>query len=371
MKFQMNQAVKLAVLLLSGAGLAQAEDSEKWAVAKVGYVQPDDCHCLKDTEVMGVGYGAWLNARWGIEADFLRLNLQQKHGGPSGYEQALNAAALFNLRPGKKQWVPYLRAGLGLVRVPSPFTSTSEDQTRLTYHGGIGVQHPFLQHGFATFEARVSSVQTHIQRSEYSGLIGLGYRWGGTSASRSAAPNPAVNAPAPTPAPLSTVVVPPSVPAPVMAPTPAPVVAPLAVPASPAPAPVPAPPAKVILDDAVLHFANNRSEIPGEALEAIRKIAQELKHYTEQCALVVTGHTSSVGGADHNQALSLRRAKAVAEVLMAEGIPAAKISITGLGSSKPIADNATREGQARNRRVEIEVRAPGAEVRRMEVGLQH
>jgi len=347
------------MLCVIAAGLAAAPDPQKWVVGKVGYAQPDDCHCLKDTAVLGAGIGTWLSPRWGIEADYLNLRLQPKHGGPSGHEQALNGAALFNLLPGEERWIPYLRAGLGLARVPSPYTSSSDDQTRFTYHGAVGVQHPFWQHGFATLEARVASVETHIQRSEYMGLLGLGYRWGAIVPVIAAAPS--------------------SVPAPVLTPEPAPVpvVAPAPVAVSPAPEPMPvavpapAPPVKIVLDDALLHFANARAELPPEALEAIRKVARGLKGYTGAYDLVVTGYTSSLGGAAYNKALSLKRAKAVAAILVAEGIPAAKLSAQGLGSDKPLADNSTQEGQARNRRVEIEVKASGVEVRRTELGLQN
>jgi len=348
-------------ICLVASGLSASPAPQKWIQGKAGYTQPDDCHCMKDTAVFGAGVGTWLSSRWGVELDLLDLDLQKKTGGPKGKEQELAAAALFNLNPGGSQWFPYLRAGLGVARVPSPFSVTAGTVNKLAYHGGVGVQRFFGEHGLASLEARVVSVETQIQRTEYQGLLGLGYRWGATVAVPVVVTSAAA-APAPVPAP-----VPVPEPAPVVAPPPPPVPV-------PAPAPVPEPPkassTKIVLDDALLHFANDRAELPLEAVDAIRKVAQGLKAYAGQYDLVVTGHTSSLGGAAHNKALSLRRAKAVAAVLEAEGIPAAKISTQGIGPDKPIAENVTRAGQAKNRRVEIEVKAVDVEVRHTELAVQ-
>ena len=65
------------------------------------------------------------------------------------------------------------------------------------------------------------------------------------------------------------------------------------------------------------------------------------------------GHTDNVGDADANLMLSLRRAEAVVEALVARGVPRTSLIAEGYGSSRPIASNATREGRALNRRVEI------------------
>jgi OOP family OmpA-OmpF porin len=132
------------------------------------------------------------------------------------------------------------------------------------------------------------------------------------------------------------------------------VVAPPA-PEPPAPAPLPS---KIVLGDAILHFANNGAELSSEGSEAIKAVAQQLKAYQGDYSLVVGGHTSSLGSKAHNKALSLRRAESVAMVLIDSGIPASKVYTEGFGPDKPVADNKTREGQSRNRRVEIDVRTP-------------
>jgi OOP family OmpA-OmpF porin len=69
----------------------------------------------------------------------------------------------------------------------------------------------------------------------------------------------------------------------------------------------------------------------------------------------VIGHTDSDGSEEYNQALSVRRANAVKDFMVSEGIDASIIDVSGKGELSPIADNKTREGRALNRRVEIHV----------------
>lgn len=69
--------------------------------------------------------------------------------------------------------------------------------------------------------------------------------------------------------------------------------------------------------------------------------------------LQIEGHTDSVGDAAHNKALSQARAQAVMKAIVAQQIAADRLSAVGYGSSKPIADNGTEEGRAKNRRVEL------------------
>lgn len=69
--------------------------------------------------------------------------------------------------------------------------------------------------------------------------------------------------------------------------------------------------------------------------------------------ILIVGHTDSTGSADHNQALSESRAKAVGTLVAQAGIPASNIYYQGAGASRPIADNTTDTGRAKNRRVEL------------------
>lgn len=72
--------------------------------------------------------------------------------------------------------------------------------------------------------------------------------------------------------------------------------------------------------------------------------------------LLVLGHTDSIGSELYNLRLSIDRAEAVMEVLRSLGVSLARLTADGRGEAEPIADNATPEGRAINRRVEIVVR---------------
>ncbi|TDG15668.1 OmpA family protein [Seongchinamella unica] len=70
----------------------------------------------------------------------------------------------------------------------------------------------------------------------------------------------------------------------------------------------------------------------------------------------IIGHTDSVGAEDYNQQLSERRANAIRDYLVNQrNVDAGIIDVSGMGESSPVADNATTEGRAQNRRVEVRV----------------
>ena len=71
--------------------------------------------------------------------------------------------------------------------------------------------------------------------------------------------------------------------------------------------------------------------------------------------IIAVGHTDSIGSDAYNQRLSVRRSEAVKAYLVSKGIEANRIYTEGKGEKQPVADNKTREGRAKNRRVEIEV----------------
>lgn len=71
--------------------------------------------------------------------------------------------------------------------------------------------------------------------------------------------------------------------------------------------------------------------------------------------IIAVGHTDSVGSVAYNQRLSIRRAEAVKAYLVSKGIERNRVYTEGKGKSQPVADNKTKDGRAKNRRVEIEV----------------
>ena len=71
--------------------------------------------------------------------------------------------------------------------------------------------------------------------------------------------------------------------------------------------------------------------------------------------IIAIGHTDSVGSAAYNQKLSLKRAEAVKAYIISKGIEPNRVYTEGKGEKQPIADNKTKAGRSKNRRVEIEV----------------
>lgn len=99
-------------------------------------------------------------------------------------------------------------------------------------------------------------------------------------------------------------------------------------------------------------FNTNESTIKTSANSVLDSVALVAKEY-DKTRLQVVGYTDSTGNDKINQPLSERRAAAVANYLALRGVHGSRISSYGAGSSNPIASNATTEGKAQNRRVEI------------------
>jgi len=104
--------------------------------------------------------------------------------------------------------------------------------------------------------------------------------------------------------------------------------------------------------DVIFEFGS--TTLSQEVLKALSEVAEIVKKDQRWRYLRIDGHTDNVGSVKYNMELSLRRAIAVANYLITrEGLDPARIFVKGLGKSKPIADNATAEGRAQNRRFEI------------------
>ena len=100
-------------------------------------------------------------------------------------------------------------------------------------------------------------------------------------------------------------------------------------------------------------FKYNAFDFTEEAEESLIALAAYMKA-NPSVKITVSGHTDSVGNAKSNQWLSEQRANAVKKFLVGKGIKADRIKTVGYGKDKPVASNATKEGRAKNRRVEIE-----------------
>jgi len=101
-----------------------------------------------------------------------------------------------------------------------------------------------------------------------------------------------------------------------------------------------------------IRFATGKADILPESQPVIAQIATMLRE-RPQLLVGVEGHTDGTGTAAGNRVLSKARAESVVKAIAAAGIDRSRMSAAGHGQDKPVADNATEEGRARNRRVEI------------------
>ena len=101
-------------------------------------------------------------------------------------------------------------------------------------------------------------------------------------------------------------------------------------------------------------FDFDKAVLKPEGKAKLDDLAGKVKDINLEVVIAV-GHTDSTGAASYNQKLSVRRAEAVKAYLVSKGIESNRIYTEGKGLTQPVADNKTREGRAKNRRVEVEV----------------
>ena len=121
-------------------------------------------------------------------------------------------------------------------------------------------------------------------------------------------------------------------------------------------------PAKILIEDGkitileTIRFELNSAKIDRSSYSIMDQIALTFRKHQEIQRIEIGGHTDSSGPRGLNVRLSRERARAVRQYLLGRGIPPARLSATGYGPDRPIADNQTDKGRAQNRRVEFKAR---------------
>ena len=135
--------------------------------------------------------------------------------------------------------------------------------------------------------------------------------------------------------------------------------APAAAPAAPAVAPAPAPAPAAAVATKVTYAADaffdfDKSVLKPEGKAKLDDLVSKIKGVNLE-VIIAVGHTDSVGSDAYNQKLSMRRSESVKAYLVSKGVEKNRVYTEGKGEKQPVADNKTKEGRAKNRRVEIEV----------------
>lgn len=222
-------------------------------------------------------------------------------------------------------WHPFLGAGIGWAWLDGDFAgnAASNSDNQFAYQGIAGVAYDVNTNWalkaqyryFATLDTDLGPANDHnADYRNHSILVGFTYKF--------------------------------AAPAPVAAPAPAPVPA-----AAPAPAPVAAKPAAV-QKQFLVFFDFNKADITPEASKVITQAADAAKKGSVS-RVALTGHADRSGSDKYNMALSLKRANAVKDQLVKQGIPADQISVVGKGESEPLVATPDGVREPQNRRVEI------------------
>jgi OOP family OmpA-OmpF porin len=144
------------------------------------------------------------------------------------------------------------------------------------------------------------------------------------------------------------------------APQPAPQTPPPPPPPKPAPAPAakpkpaPKPVAEKVTFAADVTFDFDKASLKPEGRAKLDDLANKVKSINLEVVIAI-GHADEIGSHAYNDKLSVRRAEAVKAYLVSKGVETNRVYTEGKGKRQPIASNKTKEGRAKNRRVEIEV----------------
>jgi len=137
-------------------------------------------------------------------------------------------------------------------------------------------------------------------------------------------------------------------------PPPPPPPPPVVVPPPPPPPPPPAPVSEKVTFAADAFFDTGKSVLKPEAIAKLDDLVSKTKGINLE-VIIAVGHTDSDGSDAYNQKLSVARSEAVKSYLTGKGVEKNRVYTEGKGEKQPVADNKTKEGKAKNRRVEIEV----------------
>jgi OOP family OmpA-OmpF porin len=338
-------------LFAAQGALAQTEEyDDRWYASVFGgYAGLDDDRTGVDNDaVFGIGFGRFLTPNFSVDLEFDYIDTNV--GGNDFDLYSLGLIGRYHWLDADHKARPYLLAGIGGTDHSGSFSSSTD----LYFTAGAGVRFELSDH----FSARVQAAYRYdsddvrsVQRDGFDDVLvtaGITYAFG----DKRKPPPPAPAKPPP-------------------------------------PEPKPAPPPKPVdgdddrdgvknsrdrcpntragavvdlngceveetIDLPGVNFEFDSDRLTPASLNILNEAAALLKHHSK-VTVEVGGHTDSVGAESYNQRLSDRRAKAVRDYLINQGVAASRLTSKGYGEASPVASNDTDAGRAKNRRTELKI----------------
>lgn len=346
----MKKTVLLACLAASASSLSIADEYPNFEVflGAGTYMYDEDLRNLDDAYSLEAGLELPMNETMSLEAWLSDYTVDVNNSNAELDGQRINLGALFHLKEGSTR--PFISAGASHLEFePETGPEISESLVNL----GLGVK-KYFDNNFVLRGELMAMNSLDNEVTEFGARLAVGYAFGRSVAAPvvEEAPAPVVKKveEKPAPAPVK------PVPAPVDTDKDGVVDANDKCPNTNAAFKVDATGCPVMLTQAVeiqmnVKFANNSSVVTAENLSEIQKVADFMKQ-SDKTNVTVEGYSDDRGRAAYNKSLSQKRADAVRTALINEfKISADRITAVGYGEENPIADNATAEGRAKNRRV--------------------
>lgn len=301
-------AILSSILAASTASVAHAEQPVAGftLTPNIGYSVPDNNRNLEDDRAFGLSFGYQFDNPWGIEFTYLNLDSELNTGQSIDADQYRldGLYSFFN----ESKFTPYLAAGLGVTEYSNNLHG--DGNTQLNVGGGVKYA---LQDNVALRADYRLIDDLEADHLDQIVTIGLQYAFG----TKKAEPAPVVEA------------------------------MPVAV-VEEEPAMEPVPVKTVLPYD--IHFAFDSYHVAQSEYSDLQNIADHLAAHPEQVAQI-RGFADAIGTDEYNQDLSVKRAKAVAKLLVEDfGVDASRLDTAGFGETHPVAENNSKANRQLNRR---------------------
>ena len=347
MKKITSLVVILMFMLVVATGYAQVKAGSVNITPTIGGYMFEGNEDMDNSLSLGLRAGYFFTKYIGVEG-FVHYVPTEINGTPSKEKMnflGYGIEGIFNILPNGK-FVPFLAAGVGGIHYSTTYDRTTEDKrNKIALDYGAGLKY-FLSENVALRGDVRHVIPFSDTHSNLLYTLGVTFAFGGAKKAVVAAPE--VVAPPPAVQEIKPQAAAPVVVEEIKPQAAAPVVVEAVKPQSRV--------AKEIMEKGRttlnILFDTNKAIIKKNSFKDVDNLVSVMKQYPD-LNVVIEGHTDSVGSAAYNKKLSQRRADAVNTYMVKKGgIDAKRLTAKGFGLEKPVASNATKEGKAKNRRVE-------------------